>query len=43
AKALTEAYSSNGKPMKTLPRGFYLRTQFTEQILLKHYINVQSE
>ncbi|MDW3642514.1 DNA mismatch repair protein MutH, partial [Vibrio sp. 1291-1] len=32
-----------GKPMKTLPRGFYLRTQFTEQILLKHYINVQSE
>ncbi|EKM21968.1 DNA mismatch repair endonuclease MutH [Vibrio sp. HENC-03] len=43
AKALTEAYSSNGKPIKTLPRGFYLRTQFTEQILLKHYINAQSE
>ncbi|EKM15588.1 DNA mismatch repair endonuclease MutH [Vibrio harveyi] len=43
AKALTEAYSSNGKPIKTLPRGFYLRTQFTEQILMKHYINAQSE
>ncbi|MDF5341379.1 DNA mismatch repair endonuclease MutH, partial [Vibrio parahaemolyticus] len=43
AKALTEAYNSNGKPMKTLPRGFYLRTQFTEQILLKHYINTQPE
>ena len=43
AKALTEAYSSHGKPIKTLPRGFYLRTQFTEQILLKHYINAQSE
>jgi len=41
AKALTEAYSSNGKPIKTLPRGFYLRTQFTEQILLKHYITTQ--
>lgn len=24
AKALTEAYNSNGKPMKTLPRGFTL-------------------
>ncbi|BBM65617.1 MULTISPECIES: DNA mismatch repair endonuclease MutH [Vibrio] len=41
AKALTEAYSANGKPIKTLPRGFYLRTQFTEQILLRHYISVQ--
>ncbi|PFG45196.1 DNA mismatch repair protein MutH [Vibrio sp. ES.051] len=43
AKALTEAYSSNGKPIKTLPRGFYLRTQFTEKILLKHYLNTLSE
>lgn len=41
ARALTEAYSANGKPIKTLPRGFYLRTQFTEQILLRHYISVQ--
>ncbi|MGF1910506.1 DNA mismatch repair endonuclease MutH [Vibrio kasasachensis] len=31
--ALTEAYGASGKPIKTLPRGFYLRTQFTARIL----------
>ncbi|MFV0574330.1 MAG: DNA mismatch repair endonuclease MutH [Vibrio sp.] len=36
SKALTEAYSANGEPIKTLPRGFYLRTQFTGEILRKH-------
>ena len=35
-RAKTEAYSSTGKPIKTLPRGFYLRTQFTSY-LLQHY------
>lgn len=38
SKVLTEAYNSNGKPIKTLPRGFYLRTQFTENILRKNFI-----
>ncbi|NLS12247.1 DNA mismatch repair endonuclease MutH [Vibrio sp. SM6] len=37
SRALTEAYNANGKPIKTLPRGFYLRTQFTEQILAEQY------
>ncbi|AUI85333.1 DNA mismatch repair endonuclease MutH [Vibrio azureus] len=41
SRALTEAYNANGKPIKTLPRGFYLRTQFTEKILRKHYIAKQ--
>ncbi|USD64882.1 DNA mismatch repair endonuclease MutH [Vibrio sp. SCSIO 43136] len=37
SKALTEAYGANGKPIMTLPRGFYLRTQFTARILAKHF------
>lgn len=32
-KALTDAYGKNGEIIQTLPRGFYLRTQFTQQIL----------
>ncbi|MFG0605008.1 DNA mismatch repair endonuclease MutH [Vibrio mimicus] len=36
-RAQTEAYGANGRPIKTLPRGFYLRTQFTAQILQRHY------
>lgn len=36
SRALTEAYGASGKPIKTLPRGFYLRTQFTQKILNKH-------
>ncbi len=36
-RALTEAYGINGRPIKTLPRGFYLRTQFTAQILQRYY------
>lgn len=32
----TEAYGATGRPIKTLPRGFYLRTQFTAYIL-EHY------
>ncbi|MCE0493244.1 DNA mismatch repair endonuclease MutH [Vibrio salinus] len=34
----TEAYSSTGKPIKTLPRGFYLRTLFTAYILENYYL-----
>ncbi|MBW3715477.1 DNA mismatch repair endonuclease MutH [Vibrio cholerae] len=36
-RALTEAYGANGRPIKALPRGFYLRTQFTAQILQRYY------
>lgn len=36
SKALTAAYSPDGETMMTLPRGFYLRTVFTEKIL-QHY------
>lgn len=36
SKVVTEAYSANGQPIKTLPRGFYLRTQFTANILLSY-------
>ena len=38
SRALTEAYSATGKPIKTLPRGFYLRTQFTAKILEKYFV-----
>ncbi|NVD05760.1 DNA mismatch repair endonuclease MutH [Vibrio sp. JPW-9-11-11] len=37
-RVLTEAYGASGKPIKTLPRGFYLRTQFTAQILEQNFI-----
>ncbi|WED22384.1 DNA mismatch repair endonuclease MutH [Vibrio sp. JC009] len=37
-RVLTEAYGATGKPIKTLPRGFYLRTQFTDRILKRHFI-----
>lgn len=38
SKALTEAYSANGQPIKTLPRGFYLKTNFTAAILERYFI-----
>ncbi|WP_413283794.1 DNA mismatch repair endonuclease MutH [Vibrio sp. MA40-2] len=34
SRVLTEAFGATGKPIKTLPRGFYLRKNFTHQILL---------
>ncbi|MGX9418411.1 DNA mismatch repair endonuclease MutH [Vibrio sp. WJH972] len=37
-KVKTEAVGSSGKMIKTLPRGFYLRTQFTDLILKTHFI-----
>lgn len=33
SKALTQALDREGKIIETLPRGFYLRSQFTQQIL----------
>lgn len=37
SQALTEAYGQDGRLIKTLPRGFYLRTQFTHSILQDFY------
>lgn len=37
--ALTDAYGVTGKPIKTLPRGFYLRTRFTAKILSSYIAN----
>ncbi|WP_105902174.1 DNA mismatch repair endonuclease MutH [Vibrio gangliei] len=36
SKVVTEAYRFDGQPVQTLPRGFYLRTQFTAEILKQH-------
>ena len=33
SKALTAAYGANGEPIQTLPRGFYLKKEFTRTIL----------
>ena len=38
SRVLTEAYGASGKPIKTLPRGFYLRTQFTAKILDNNFV-----
>ncbi len=35
--ALTDAYGENGTLIKTRPRGFYLRKQFTHQLLLNAF------
>ncbi|MFY8272952.1 DNA mismatch repair endonuclease MutH [Pseudoalteromonas sp. SSDWG2] len=37
SKALTEAIGANGQRIQTLPRGFYLKTQFTRQILAEQF------
>lgn len=36
AKAKTQAFDYEGKPFMTLPRGFYLKTPFTQAILHKN-------
>lgn len=36
--ALRETTDEDGNRVKTLPRGFYLRTQFTAQILAEQYL-----
>ncbi|MAZ67026.1 MAG: DNA mismatch repair endonuclease MutH [Kangiellaceae bacterium] len=38
SKALTEAIGPDGNVFQTLPRGFYLRTGFTQQILNSYYV-----
>ncbi|WP_462171189.1 DNA mismatch repair endonuclease MutH [Pseudoalteromonas xiamenensis] len=37
SKALTDAIGPHGKAIKTLPRGFYLKTQFTADILKSQF------
>jgi DNA mismatch repair protein MutH len=37
SKAKTKAFDHQGRPFETLPRGVYLKTQFTQQ-LIKHYL-----
>lgn len=36
-KALTEATGEQGQPILTLPRGFYLKKNFTRALLAKHF------
>jgi len=38
SKALTTASDANGEPIRTNPRGFYLRTACTREILRRHYL-----
>ncbi|HEB55692.1 MAG TPA: DNA mismatch repair endonuclease MutH [Gammaproteobacteria bacterium] len=37
SKVLSPSCGSDGAPSQTLPRGFYLRSQFTRTILQQHY------
>ncbi|MFC1234573.1 DNA mismatch repair endonuclease MutH [Vibrio sp. F74] len=37
SRVFTQAYGATGKPIKTTPKGFYLRTQFTHKILKRHF------
>ena len=36
SKAKTKAYDKNGRPFMTLPRGFYLKTEFTRYLIHNH-------
>jgi len=36
SRALTQSYDSDGNKIETLPRGFYLRSSFTQRILLEN-------
>lgn len=37
-KALTDAIGPQGQPIMTLPRGFYLKKNFTRALLARHFI-----
>lgn len=37
-KALTEAIGEQGQPIMTLPRGFYLKKNFTGPLLTRHFL-----
>jgi len=36
SQAKTKAFNKNGQPFLTLPRGFYLKTSFTKQLIASH-------
>ncbi|MGJ8694246.1 MAG: DNA mismatch repair endonuclease MutH [Thalassotalea sp.] len=36
SQAKTKAFDKHGRPFMTLPRGFYLKTQFTQMLLEQH-------
>ena len=36
ARSLGKSFDTEGRPIETLPRGFYLRTAFTKKILERH-------
>ena len=38
SKALTEAIGAKGEPILTLPRGFYLKKNFTGALLARHFL-----
>jgi len=38
SKALTEGIGENGQPIATLPRGFYLKKNFTASLLARHFL-----
>ena len=38
SKALTEAIGAHGEPILTLPRGFYLKKNFTGALLARHFL-----
>ncbi|MCU6668553.1 DNA mismatch repair endonuclease MutH [Enterobacteriaceae bacterium H4N4] len=38
SKALTEAIGARGEPILTLPRGFYLKKNFTGPLLARHFL-----
>ncbi|AXC98788.1 DNA mismatch repair endonuclease MutH [Salmonella enterica] len=38
ARALTEAIGARGEPILTLPRGFYLKKNFTQALLARHFL-----
>lgn len=38
SKALTEAIGAQGQPIMTLPRGFYLKKNFTAALLARHFM-----
>lgn len=38
SKALTEAVGASGEPILTLPRGFYLKKNFTGALLARHFL-----
>lgn len=38
SRALTEATGEHGEPIHTLPRGFYLKKNFTAALLARHFL-----